>query len=155
MPFLLPGGLVLRFFPPTRDAGAFLIAVSFGFYVVFPMTYLVNLEIFKDVGLKAYNEPGERPTLLINSLCGPLKYAAAGIAFNPAVSAPLLGGALSLALSRIVSEGFLNLLSMSEFVPIMKHIGNLSLLSLFMPALSMMVTIAFINSMTKFIVSRV
>ncbi|MEW6034969.1 MAG: hypothetical protein AB1529_00010 [Candidatus Micrarchaeota archaeon] len=159
LPFILPAGLVLRFFPPTRDAGAFLIALSFGFYVVFPLTYLLNAKIFEEVGARAYNAPGERPAALIQSLCGPFKYGVAGFLFNPSAN-PIYGlipggAVVGNALSRIVSEGLLNAISMAEFIPIMKHIGNLSLLALFMPALSMMVTIAFINAMTKFIVSKV
>ncbi|HQT45137.1 MAG TPA: hypothetical protein PLO51_04105, partial [Candidatus Micrarchaeota archaeon] len=35
---MLPAGILLRVFPPTRDAGSFLIASAFAFYVVFPMT---------------------------------------------------------------------------------------------------------------------
>jgi len=37
----LPIGIILRSFPPTRGAGAVLIAISIGLYVVFPMTYLI------------------------------------------------------------------------------------------------------------------
>jgi len=156
-PFILPAGLVLRFFPPTRDAGAFLIAMAFGFYVVFPMTYLINGGIYTEIGAKPYNQ--DRPTLLIQSLCGPFKYGVAGILFNP-VANPIYslvpgGQRVGTVLSIIISEGLLNALSMAEFIPIMKHIGNLSLLAMFMPALSLMITIAFINSMTKFIVSKV
>jgi hypothetical protein len=158
VPFVLPAGLVLRFFPPTRDAGAFLISVAFGFYVVFPATYLINAKIFDEIGGKPYNDVAERPTATINWLCG-MSYGIAGFAFNPAAN-PLYsmipgGQTIGLVLSRLVSEGLINALNMSIFIPIMKHVGNLSLLALFMPALSMMVTIAFINSMTKFIVSKV
>jgi hypothetical protein len=35
----LPIGILLRAFPPTRGAGAVLIAIAIGFYVVFPMAY--------------------------------------------------------------------------------------------------------------------
>jgi len=158
-PLILPAGIILRFFPPTRDAGAFLVAVAIGFYVVFPASYLLNGKIFTEIGMKPYNDPSERPALLIQSICGPFKYGVAGYLFNPAANpifsmipgGQLIGGILS----RVVSEGLLNALSMAEFIPIMKHIGNLSLLSLFMPAISMMLTIAFINSLTKFIVTKV
>ncbi|MFZ5500554.1 MAG: hypothetical protein ACOY58_01385, partial [Candidatus Micrarchaeota archaeon] len=157
LPFILPAGLVLRFFPPTRDAGAFLISVAFGFYVVFPMTYLLNAQIFKELGAKPYNEA--RPTALVNWICGPIKYAAVGFIFNPAAN-PVFnllpgGQAVGTALATLFTEGVINMLSMNEFLPIMKHIANLSLLAMFMPALSLLITIAFINSMTKFIVSKV
>ncbi len=159
VPFFLPAGLILRFFPPTRDAGAFLISVAFGFQVVFPMTYLLNKAILDEIHYVPYNMPGERPTLLIQSLCGPFKYGVAGFLFNPNAN-PVFnlipgGQAIGTALSRIVSEGLLNSISMAEFIPILKHVGALSLLSIFMPALSMMLTIAFINAMAKFIVTKV
>ena len=159
VPFVLPAGLILRFFPPTRDAGAFLISLAFGLHVVYPMTYMINAKIFTDIGMKAYNEPGVRPALFIQSICGPFKYGVAGVLFNPSVNPifSLVPGGMTIgnALSRIVSEGLLNSLSMAEFIPIMKAIGDLSLMAIFMPALSMMVTIAFINAMAKFIVIKV
>jgi len=37
----LPIGILLRAFPPTRGAGAVLIALAIGFYMVFPLTYTV------------------------------------------------------------------------------------------------------------------
>jgi hypothetical protein len=159
VPFFLPAGLILRFLPPTRDAGAFLIAVAFGFQIIFPTTYLINKQIYHEIGAKAYNEPGERPTLLINSLCGPFKYGVAGYLFNPSANRlfDLIPGGATIgnAFMRIFSEGLLNAVSMTEFIPVLKHIAALSLLVLFMPALSMMITIAFINAMTKFIVAKV
>jgi len=161
LPFFLPAGLILRFFPPTRDAGAFLISVAFGFHIVFPATYLINKSILEDIGYRPYNakNPEERPAFLIQSLCGPFKFGVAGFLFNPGAN-PIFGlipggQVIGTALSRIVSEGLLNAVSMSEFTVIMKHIGNLSLLAVFMPALSMMLTMAFINAMTKFIVAKV
>ena len=159
VPFVLPAGIVLRFFPPTRDAGAFLISLALGFQIVFPMTYLINKQIYESVYPVAADRGYVSPYLLIQSLCGPFKYGVAGFLFNPSAN-PIFGAipggtAIGTLLSRIVSEGLLNAVSMSEFIPIMRHLASLSLLAIFMPALSMMVTIAFINSMTKFIVSKV
>ena len=39
---LLPLGLILRTFYPTRRLGGFLIALSIGVYVVLPLTYVMN-----------------------------------------------------------------------------------------------------------------
>ncbi|MFH1520346.1 MAG: hypothetical protein ABID61_01750 [Candidatus Micrarchaeota archaeon] len=151
--FVLPAGLVLRFFPPTRDAGAFLISLSFGFQFIFPTVYLINGQIFESIGAETYKSP----KLLIQSLCGPFKYGAAGYLFNPAAS-PLFKipgfNTLGTLLGKIVSEGLLNAVSMAEFIPILQRIASLSLLVLFMPALALMITIAFINSMTKFIINK-
>lgn len=153
--FILPAGLILRFFPPTRDAGAFLIAVAFGFQVVFPTTYLINKQIFQEIGATAY----DTPATLIASICGPFKYGVYGVVFNTGTNPVfrwLPGGALvGTFLSRLFSESLLNYITMDEFIIVMDHISSLSLLALFMPALSMLVTIAFINAMTKFIVAKV
>jgi hypothetical protein len=55
---VLPVGLLLRVFPPSRGAGAFLIAVAFGFYIVFPLTYVMASEVLVQL-------PSEsRPALL-------------------------------------------------------------------------------------------
>ena len=160
--FFMPAGLVLRFFPPTRDAGAFLISLAFGLQIVFPTIYIINKQIFDEI---YSNEPGggayRSPTILIQSLCGPFKYGFWGYALNPkggllsSTAGSIPGGATVLNfLSNLVGESLLNFVSMDEFIPIMKHVAALSLLTLFMPALAMMVTIAFINAMTKFIVLR-
>ena len=47
LPFVLPAGVVLRIFPPTRDAGAFLIAAAFGFQIIFPYTYVMHNNIVR------------------------------------------------------------------------------------------------------------
>jgi hypothetical protein len=160
VPFFMPAGLMLRFFPPTRDAGAFLISLAFGFQIIFPTSYLINKQIFDDVNSDApQSKPYRSPTILIQSLCGPFKYGLWGYLLNPTAS-PLIGiipggGSIVGFLSKLVSESLLNAVSMAEFIPIMKHIAALSLVTLFMPALAMMVTIAFINAMTKFISSKV
>jgi len=37
----VPLGIILRQFPPTRGAGAFVLAFSLGFYIVFPLAYIM------------------------------------------------------------------------------------------------------------------
>jgi len=39
--FFFSIGVVLRAFPPTRGAGAYLMAISFGLYFVFPLSYIL------------------------------------------------------------------------------------------------------------------
>ncbi len=43
--FMLPVGLALRTFYPTRKLGGFFIAVSIGLYVVLPLSYIFNMTI--------------------------------------------------------------------------------------------------------------
>jgi hypothetical protein len=151
--FILPAGLILRFFPPTRDAGAFLIALAFGFQIIFPTTYLINKQIFEEIGGKPY--PSQ--FLAVSYLCGG-SYVAWGILLNPTnmIFGNIPGGpAMGTFLAQVMSESTIQATYMSYFLPVMQNVAALSLLALFMPALSMVVTIAFINAMTKFIVSKV
>ncbi len=46
---ILPIGFILKVFPFTREAGAFLIAAAVAFYVVFPLTYVFNSTIMREV----------------------------------------------------------------------------------------------------------
>ncbi|MCS7109825.1 MAG: hypothetical protein NZ903_03445 [Candidatus Micrarchaeota archaeon] len=46
---VLPLGLILRSIPGLRKGGSFLIAFAFGFYVVFPLTYVMSYAIYKEI----------------------------------------------------------------------------------------------------------
>ncbi|MDD5339913.1 MAG: hypothetical protein PHV13_01550 [Candidatus ainarchaeum sp.] len=150
---ILPAGLILRFFPPTRDAGAFLIALAIGFYIIFPTTYLINKQIFEEIGGTPYP-----PQLAdVTYMCGG-SYVVWGIMLSPTnlLFSNIPGGAaMGQFLAQVMSESTIQATYMSYFMPVMRNIAALSLLALFMPALSMVVTMAFINAMTKFIVSKV
>ena len=41
LPIFLPVGVLLRAFPPTRGAGAYVLAFTIGFYFIFPLAYLL------------------------------------------------------------------------------------------------------------------
>jgi hypothetical protein len=41
----LPLGIVMRQFPPTRGAGAFVLAFTIGFYFVFPFAYILAINV--------------------------------------------------------------------------------------------------------------
>ncbi|MFH1448000.1 MAG: hypothetical protein ABIG39_03995 [Candidatus Micrarchaeota archaeon] len=59
---IFPIGFILRVFPLTRDAGAFLIAAAIAFYIVFPLTYVFNnllmLEVLQDTMLVDWCDTG-------------------------------------------------------------------------------------------------
>lgn len=44
---VMPAGILMRIFPPTRDAGSFLIASALAFYFVFPFCYLINAHVMQ------------------------------------------------------------------------------------------------------------
>ncbi|MFH1221899.1 MAG: hypothetical protein V1492_02325 [Candidatus Micrarchaeota archaeon] len=153
LPLLLPAGIILRFFPPTKEAGAFILALMIGFYVIFPLTYLINNAAFEDIGIKY-----QPPSALKAMICGADLFAAT----LPVMLVPKLIGVFSsklavtstLFLGPLFNEGTLLLFKVSEFMVIVDSFTVLSLFGFFAPSISMVFTVAFINAMTKFIVSR-
>lgn len=43
--WVLPLGIILRLFPPTRGASDYLLAMAFGLYIVIPLTYVINASV--------------------------------------------------------------------------------------------------------------
>ena len=125
LPFALPMGAVLRIFPPTRDAGAFLMAAALGFGVIFPFTYVMHSNIVRGILVpEEYNDTDTYIAALNNYNAGDVaSYISDYGLFNPwnMFWHPLLG------------------------------LSFLLLQSIFLPALSISITVAFIKSFNKFI----
>ena len=51
---LLPIGVIMRTFPLTREAGSFLMATAVGFYVVFPLMYVMNAALTEIIKPEIY-----------------------------------------------------------------------------------------------------
>jgi len=146
IPFVLPAGLILRFFPPTKEAGAFLIALAFAFQIVFPTAYVINGMALDNIGIQTYTSD----KFPISALCG-LSY----VYFS--VPPVLLQGSfpfLASTLQTVFSEGVIHGMSMAIFLPVLKNLSEVSLLAIFAPAVAMILTIASINALTKFIVMK-
>lgn len=123
IPFMLPAGVVLRIFPPTRDAGSFLIASALAFGIVFPYTYVMHASI-----VNAMIQEDENANESLDALLGP-QY-------------PNL---LSIANAWGIWSADRML-----FQPI-RALSYMVLQAIFLPALSITLTIAFIKGTTKFI----
>ena len=121
LPFVLPAGLVLRIFPPTRDAGGFLIASSIGFGIVYPYTYVMH-----DSVVRAMLAHDQRGVNVIAGLQGDYPDMAAYISLSGLFDADSM-----------------------LFQPL-RLLSFLLLQALFLPALSMTLTIAFIKGTAKF-----
>lgn len=124
-PFLFSLGLILFLFPPTRDAGVFLITATFGFYVFFPFLYSLNLlalnEMWKIVEKKEMFKPYTPPaSTFLSVLAGTTKFVGMAVALH-----------------------------------FIKALSHLSLIALFIPSLTLTLTLAFINGTTKFIMGRI
>lgn len=152
--FFLPLGIVLRFFPPTRETGVFLIVFAIAAQVIFPSTYLINKKILEEIGFSFPLYPKgffSGTGMVLSSLCGG-KYIALGFAgSNLAIGQiPVIGPAFGV----IFSEFGIGMITPMEFKEIMEAVAVLSLPALFMPAFSTMITFAFINAVTKFLLSK-
>lgn len=122
IPFVLPAGVVLRIFPPTRDAGAFLIVASIAFGIIFPFTYVMHSAIVYRM----------------------LQFDA-----GSTESAQSLLGTTYPNLIYSVNEGGMWDADGGLLSP-MRTLSYLLLQAVFLPALSMSLTIAFIKGTLKF-----
>ncbi len=159
---LLPAGLILRFFPPTRDAGSFLIAFSFGIGIIFPSIYIFNRLAIEEVFGISTSEPlFKKPYFLTLSMCAAPKlwiYGAAANLVDKALDLPIIRYIRPIAeiLLRIgVNELTVNFLLIGDFLELLQVFSLLSVPAIFSPAFAMMFTVAFINALSKFILLRV
>ncbi len=142
MVFVLPAGVILRTFPQTRDAGVFLIATAFGFYFVFPLTYVMHYNIMrcideKDKVIDFISADGN------NRACGVVTPENWLADYNAQVE----GGPLRDYHKRLWS-------SFIDLDTVIKMFSQMSLIimqAIFLPGLSIMLTLTFIKSMTKFL----
>ena len=125
LPFVLPAGVVLRTFPPTRDAGAFLIAAALGFQLVFTFSYVMHDSVVR--------------TMVANTT-GSMKDAEQVI--STTYGAP--------EVAKYIGETRLFSFNDLFFHPLIA-LSFLLFQAVFLPALSISLTIAFIKGTTKFI----
>ncbi|MCX8198184.1 MAG: hypothetical protein N3F07_03265 [Candidatus Micrarchaeota archaeon] len=123
IPFVLPAGVVMRIFPPTRDAGAFLIASAISFQIVYPYTYVMHKDIV------------ER------------QIAQAGLERTFSQQLHDLGHD-KLSVFSVIEQGLFDVQTLL-FTPLIA-MSFLLLQALFLPALSMIITVTFIKGLSKF-----
>ncbi|VVB58194.1 Uncharacterised protein [Candidatus Anstonella stagnisolia] len=126
-PLLIAVGVLLRIFAPTRDAGSFMIVSGFAFSFIFPFTYYIHQTV-------------------------------AQYMYNNAVYGTPQGEGETLDYSNLGSE---NAASIKKFIWFLRPETNLfypirllsfaMLQAMFLPALSMVVTVTFIKSTLKFV----
>jgi hypothetical protein len=125
LPFLLPAAVLLRIFPPTRDASSFLIAAAIGFGIIFPYTYVMHSYIVRWMIAVTFAQ-------------------AAGTNMEQSLAAQYPN--ISADISSFGFFSYYNLL----FRPL-TSLSFLLLQALFLPALSISLTVAFIKGFSKFI----
>jgi hypothetical protein len=126
IPFVLPVGAVLRIFPPTRDAGSFLMASALGFSIIYPFTYVMHQSIVPNMVKNAMGEEGFEQVLVDR-------------------------GQSDLWVFSPIYKGYGYLFDVDNMIykPVIA-ISFLLLQALFLPALSMILTISFIKGIAKF-----
>jgi hypothetical protein len=153
MPVALACGVLVRFYPPARDAGTYLIVFAIAFQSFFPLLFVMNVHILdevwqahgwgdtyspyvsipKDLRVQAFSDiiPDEMEDKL------------RAVSFDPSTVATVLS-----------YLPFISFLRFAALIPFFEGIASLSLPALFLPAISMSLTISFINAMTKFFTGK-
>lgn len=135
MQILFSLGVLLFVFPPTREAGAFLIAFSFAFLIIFPFCYALNKVILNDIW--------------------ELKHGVGNTYEKHVQKAFGLAKDLGLPAAALFTPFVNSWLNFGLFIPLINEVAHLALISLFMPAFSLTITIASINAITNFLLGRI
>lgn len=143
LPLLLPTGIILRTFYPTRRLGGSIIALSIGLFLIFPLTYLLDAQI-------AYNYSSITAT---NS-------AASILSYSKSISSNIFSMDKNSSISTYMS-GTLNLASdfFSSFLilisSILKEVSLLVIEVFFMPAFSIILTAISTREFAKLLGSEI
>jgi len=136
-PIILASGVLVRFFPSTRDAGVYLIIFAIAFLTFFPFLFALNAHILEEMSQAHYGESYD-PYISM-----PHDMFVADLAWSPRWIAQLF--------SFFPFVSFFSFIALSPFF---EGIASLSLPALILPAISMSMTISFINAVTKFVTGK-
>lgn len=140
MYYFLPIGVILRGFPITRAAGAFMMAVAVGAYFVLPLTYVFNAAAI------------EKTNALIDTRLESLKD------FNQTVSLSswdlLNPAAVSSFVASLVQKSVWNL-ALSAIAPLAKLVADLTVETTFFPVFNFTVVFLFTRSLYRVLASEV
>ncbi|VVC03422.1 Uncharacterised protein [Candidatus Burarchaeum australiense] len=141
---LLPMGIVLRAFGITREAGSFMIATAIGLFIVLPLTYVMDKMIMEGPTLAAGVQPPAQPSECIGATRG-YDRAADHLWWQNVYSENSRYKSLISFLDRIPFRPD------TLIAPAMQCLAYVIPQAVFLPALNMIITIAFISSLTKFL----
>ncbi|MFH1094705.1 MAG: hypothetical protein V1728_00630 [Candidatus Micrarchaeota archaeon] len=141
---IMPAGILMRIFPQTREAGSFLIASAFGFYFVFPFTYLINAQVMNQLYSAQFGYPmcggGDGGPGAIQQVGTQKLYFDVSSALVPSATQDLLGLDTRIPFTNgKVSRGGM-----------MQNISYMVFQSVFLPSLSMVITVTFIRNALRF-----
>jgi len=117
--YLLPIGFILKVVPFTREAGAFLIALALGLYVVFPLTFVFDAKVMADISAQT----------------------------SPSAYCSLKAGPGDLAGGRVLDSN--QALGGGLCETVIAVLGKLLPQAVFLPALNTVITLAFTRTMAR------
>lgn len=146
-PFVLPAGILLRFFPPTRDAGVYLIALALAFQTLFPILYVMNFVALGEmwIGHGWVEDEPDRYDEYTPNIEG-TSY------FNEINGAADAAGTVASGFSSVFPV--LQPFSFAALLPFLDRVAQLSLVGLVLPALVFTLVLSMVSAVTKFITGR-
>ncbi|MHB1829805.1 MAG: hypothetical protein ACYCO0_00225 [Candidatus Micrarchaeaceae archaeon] len=141
---ILPVGLVLRTFYPTRKVGGFLIGAVLGLYVVFPLTYVLNASIISSYSMSVDNST----VVALSSSANGLNSYVTGSLISPNLGSSILSG-ISGYLSQITAQATLFISAMENYL------SYFILAAFILPAFSLMITFISIKEFSAILGSEI
>jgi hypothetical protein len=138
---VLPVGVLLRAVPFTRDAGAFLIAFALGFYIIFPFTYVMHSQVM------TYLISHQASLFNVGELFDTEVHATAPTPANP--NPPPVNLRTQTELINTLSYNTFFDWNASMFL-LLRSLSFVIFQAVFLPSLSMVITVTFIKSILKF-----
>lgn len=141
---ILPAGLILRTFYPTRKVGGFLISAVLGLYVVLPLTYVLNAAIASSYSSSLSNSTIVSLSASASSLNSYVVQAASSL--NPSNS---IVSDMSSYLSTISSQ-------ISGFAEqMMDYVSYFIMAAFILPAFSLVITLISIKELSAILGSEI
>ncbi len=141
---ILPTGLILRTFYPTRQLGGFLIATSIGLYVVFPLTYVLDASI-----ISSYQQGISNSSLSsLSSSASGLDSYVSGISARTNSTTAFLSG-ISSYLSQISADASSLISALSNYL------SYLILATFILPAFSIVLTSISVKELSAILGSEI
>jgi len=147
--FFLPVGILLRIFPYTRDAGAYLIALAIGFYVFFPFLYTIDYIYYDQVREQVIARTANTQTLF-DDILDEWEMMKAGMNDN------LLKDVMDLMIKAFAGAYGYEYKKSIMFPIITLPVGGgfLLLFGIFLPTLNIVITVSFIRALRDYMIRR-
>ncbi len=146
--FFFSIGVALRAFPPSRGAGAYIMALSFGLYFIFPLSYVLVATVSLPHAQSMISVPNNNPSISIPS--GHLGYTCllppAPDQVNYACEAPTVGSAFDLPSRYAAVADNLSDILQFKLLDFSRHLASAICIS---PLVSFVILMTFVLNTTS------